>query len=203
MVNREQAFEAVGVLVGSTPGPWSDDVVEVWVKAFMDLGEPEPLLAACRGVSMHHDSGYRPNLSAVIDRYNETVQWRRRSALPDGMVHCDGSGWVPSGVGMRPCPRCSPALSAVFRDPDEYEQWAKGVGLHRLGVGVELVRGQMRWVGSPPPRCHVAVDDGPVLVLDPRRGMALAHAAYVEERSAQGRQPSEQFFRAMFNAVSS
>ncbi len=196
-MDHNDAYAAAGVLVGACPGPWTDDVIDVWADAFARLNEPRTLLHCVQRFALNWTGQYRPALGEVIQAYEEAVQFQRRRALPSSAsVHCDGSGWIGTGAGYRPCKRCNPAAAAVFADADKLERWRSGERIVELDVGVEKGKaGAAKWVGGAPPQCSPAVD-GQALTLPPAVGVGVARDAYEVECAAAGREPNVRHFSA-------
>lgn len=199
-MTEAEAERALGILVGATPGPWTDATVLVWIDAFVKLDEPDLLHATCENLALHWTSQYRPSLGEIIEAYEARHNYRIRRVLPS-TTHCDGSGWVNDGAGQQPCGRCNPALAEVFADSDKYQSWRTGTPLWLLDVGVEKKRsGQLRYIGAEPPNCHPAHDGG-VFDVEANRGLAIAKAAYVEECRSLGHQPVMEHFTQKVEVV--
>lgn len=201
-MSEDEALAALGVLIGATPGPWTDDVVSVWIEAFERLDQPNTLRTVCMLAAEEHRDRYRIPLGEVVARYWEQTRYQRAKALPSGVAQCDGSGWMPTAGGMRPCPRCNPGLHTVWSSADLLERYRHGASLHELGVGVTKNRkGEMRWEnGRDPVRCAPAPDGGLDLVR-PAIGVAAARAAYEQERRSMGLEANvEQFDRWLSDA---
>lgn len=200
-MTEDEAFVPLTILVNTTPGPWTDETVDVWHAAFVRLAEPSTLLNVVERFVLAYTSQWRPTLGQVVEAYDDAVLWRRRRALPSGNVHCDGSGWISTGSGYRPCGRCNPAAHQAFRDQDTIDRWRDGESLATLDVGVERGKqGALRFEHGPAPACHPAHDGG-ITVVPAARGLVLARAAYEEECRAAGRKPSDAPFRLRAGAA--
>lgn len=196
-MTEDEAYASVSVLVNTTPGPWNDAVVEQWVEAFMRLDQPNVLRVVCQRIAERYVGNYRLSLGEVVTTYHEQVKFVRVRSLPSGIAQCDGSGWLGSADGLRPCPRCNPAIATTFRDDDLLARYRDGTPLHELGVGVEKNRGgKMRFEHGDPPQCHPATLGG-LEVVDPARGWQIALDAYEAECRSMGRDPKRSHFTAM------
>lgn len=187
-MNTDDAMRALGILVGAVPGPWNDDVIDVWTEQFERLDDAASLEGAVTTLVTQWTSTYRPSLGEVIEAYHAARNYRVRRLLPS-TTHCDGSGWVDRGGQFVPCHRCNPALADVFADQEKHEAWLSGTPLWSLDVGVERKRdGRLRYTSGDPPQCHRAHDGG-VLDLPQGKGVAVARAAYEAEVKSLGRKP--------------
>ena len=197
-MDDNDAYAAVGVLVAACPGPWTDDVIDVWADAFAKLADPQTLMASVQRFAINWTGQWRPSLGEVMSSYEEAVAYRRRRALPSGAsVHCDGSGWIATGAGHRPCKRCNPGLAAVFADDDKLTRYRNGERLTELDVGVSKGKGgAMKHDGGAPPICSPA-HDGDALTLDSDVGRRIARDAYLLECAAAGREPKLKHFDQM------
>lgn len=199
-MNTDHAMTCLGLLVGACPGPWNDDVIDVWVEQFTRLDDGEVLLAAVTTLITQWTSTYRPSLGEVIEAYHNTRSMRLRRLLPS-TTHCDGSGWVAGAGELVPCQRCNPALAEVFADQEKHHAWRSGTPLWSLDVGVERKRdGRLRYTAGDPPTCH-PVHDGGLLDLPKGRGIEVARQAYEAECKAAGRKPKGKQFAATVAAV--
>lgn len=200
MTTIDQAHRALGFLVGATPGPWNDDVVDVWISQFSKVSDGDVLIGVCERLAREWTDRYRPSLGEVLAAHDAMIQNRTRRALPSA-VHCDGSGWVAQTVGRFPCRRCNPALAEVFDDEESLDRWRHGTPLWLLDVGVERRRdGSLRHRDGPPPICTPAHDDGGLLRVEPRIGIAVAREAYEAECRAASREPNVERFERVVRA---
>lgn len=201
-MKMSDAEHCLGLLIGGTPGPWNEDVVDVWLDKFAALDDADALHRVCSDLIDGWTERYRPAMGEVIEAYHARRALRMRELLPS-TTQCDGTGWVPTGKPgeRRPCRRCNSALAEVFDDPDKLERWRNGIGLHQLDVGVERKRdGSMRRTRGDNPICHAAPDGG-VLDVDTKRGVPIARQAYRDERESQGREVTYKGFDRTVRAI--
>lgn len=194
----DAAYASVGVLAAATPGPWTDDVIDVWADSFSKLGDPVVLKQVVQRFALNWTGMFRPSLGQVVEAYDEAQRWKRARALPSAaQVHCDGSGWIATGAGLRPCRRCNPAAHEVFTDSDKLDRWRDGTQLVELDVSVERGKGgATKFANGAPPICSPAID-GSVMVLPPATGIDVARQAYELECVAAGRTPNLDRFARM------
>lgn len=201
-MTEDEALAALGVLICATPGPWNDDVVAVWSEAFERLEQPNTLRTVCLLVAGEHRDRYRLPLGEVVSRYYEQVRYQRVKALPSGIAQCDGSGWLPTGDGMRPCSRCNSALHTVWSSDDLLDRYRSGTPLHDLGVGVTKNRkGELRYENGRDALHCTPAHDGGLENVAPAVGLAVARAAYETERRAMGLKPKVEAFDRWLRAA--
>lgn len=199
-MTEDEAMACLGVLIGTTPGPWPDSAIEQWIEAFMRVDQPSTLRIVCQRAAERYVGQYRISLGEIMTTYHDQVRFKRVRALPSGIAHCDGSGWIGSADGLRPCARCNPAIARVFAESSDLDRYRDGVPLHELGVGVERTRGgKMRHEHGDPPQCQPAHDDG-LMVVSREVGWQVARDAYISECVAAGREPKLAHFDQMVGA---
>jgi hypothetical protein len=119
-----------------------------------------------------------------------------RPAITASRAMCDGSGWVriSDDAGV-PCPRCNPALAAVFDNPDKLARWRTGTSLADLDVGVELRKGFLHYIVplALEKPCGPAAE-GYCTMVD---GLNVARAAYADQCAEDHREPSWPHFDAV------
>jgi hypothetical protein len=126
---------------------------------------------------------------------------------PRTVAQCDGSGWFETEDGDRPCPRCNPAIHAVYQDPVKLMRYRNGVSLADLDVGVNRGRqGVLEWApGMTPPSCRPATEyeEEAEPVITPRQGVAVAWAAYVDDCMSDDppRTPNREHFNRIFGGI--
>ena len=189
----EEAMRAVGRLVGGIDAPWGDATVREYVAQLAPLQHAAILEQACaeivKGWAEH---GRRPLVAEVAAVYYEISKHVAPPVLDPVRVHCDGTGWRPAIDGMMtPCPRCNPAVAAIFADPDKLARWLDGAPPEQLNVGVERVGHRLRFKdGVQPPRCSLA--EAPV--VDWQHGLRAAWKGYAADCAEHGREPSRKWF---------
>lgn len=191
----DEAMGAVGRLMGGTPGPWDEPAMQTYCDEFtgwtgVDAGVV--LDEVCRHLVATWDSDYRPSLAEIHMRWQRTMTQRTPALPPPSAVHCDGSGWVPTGLNERaPCPRCNPALAEVYATPDKLVRYLDGVGLDLLDVGVERTRRGLRYIDMREP---VECSEYPEDVVSPTVGKVKAWTVYAEAVRRSGRDPAVSTF---------
>jgi hypothetical protein len=186
----DHVYEGIVHLIAAQSG-WTDEASDEYAAALADCTHRDAFLEAItgpNGIIRTWPELWRPPVSAILEAYHAELA-RRHPALPRTNVHCDGNGWLPDADGgYRPCARCNPAWHDVWLDRGRWDEAvARSVTaaarLEHLDVGVDVTRGVLRWVGSPPPRCGRAPE------LPARHDGALARlqAGYAAQCAEQGR----------------
>lgn len=189
-----EAVDALGHLVVATPG-WSDATCDEYTDQLATLTDAAALERACKSIARAWSSPGRPPIAVILESYDRECLFAR--ALDPVRVHCDGSGWRWTGGTLTPCPRCQPALTRVWEDPDKLLRYRGGHPIEWLDVGVERVSGHLRYTdGHRPPSCTLA-PDGEDEVPTVAAGLDIAWAAYAAEQESVGTKPRRQHFNRL------
>lgn len=184
----DHIFQGLGHLIPVTNG-WTNEAVDEYVAKLADCTDTKAFAAACDHLGSTWDQLHRPPVSAIREAYR--AELAKRPAVVGG-AQCDGSGWTREN---HPCPRCSPALHDAWSDPGKWAMYLDGAGLDELDVGVERVKGVLRYASPRPiPKCSSAQE----VPAKPDAGRARLMAGYEAECKQQGRQPSTKDMASLF-----
>lgn len=148
----------------------------------------------------------RENADAVfnaVERWIATEEWwpsvarlremirEERDDLPElpSTVRCDGTGWLPGSEEQRPCPTCSPAMFAIWRDPKKLRLFREGRPLRSI-LGKNREEFAEEYDRQPCPPIDVDDLDPELFDCPPDRGRAIARAAYEAYCEREGREPN-------------
>lgn len=193
-MNADDALRCVGRLVGGAPGPWDEPSVQTYTDEFMSWTGPhaaEVLTTVVAELVATWDIPFRPMISEIHDRWSRAMAVRTPVLPPTSAVHCDGSGWTWTEHGLVPCPRCNGAAAAVYADGSKLNRWRTGTDLEDLEVGVERVKGVLRYIDRREPVLCAEWEEDPV---EPAVGRRAAWNGYQEQCEDDGRQPNPSHF---------
>ncbi len=176
-----QLLKLLAVNYSPRPAPWAmpemaeadrANVLKEWVRALCQFRMAPALVA------MEQMTANSPDWVPTLMRFRQELERASREDIREisrarnieRSRRCDGTGWMESGDGYRPCPACNPFLSERFSD---------GV-LHVTGE--EHKKAVREWAdeNAMPAPCR-SIDFEGSAAIPPSRGVAIAREAYLEE----------------------
>jgi len=200
--NMSLAIKNLRYMYEPRPTPWTgqdevmqDQTTDLWLDIMQGSGVSiEDFRDAGTAWMAGDGAEYFPSpmdLLRIIAKAQRSAGGGHR--YPECISQCDGSGWIKADDGrLSPCGRCNAALAEVFSEPGKLRQWLDDTPLSALDVGVDAVRGMLRWTDRP--ALDSPCSEFPEPPVPPATGLAIAKAAYEEQCREAERVPDLEWF---------